>query len=78
MTTNHRMAQRTHNICPYTLKPLAKRGKVNEEHISPDAIGGGRTPFVGATDLGRRSRRGSRETRRTPDPVLIAPTSFSW
>lgn len=31
----------SHDRCPYTLKPLATLPKVNDEHIFPDAIGGG-------------------------------------
>ena len=31
----------TYNICPYSLKPLSELENVNDEHIFPDAIGGG-------------------------------------
>lgn len=30
----------THDVCPYTLKPLAHLDETNVEHIFPDAIGG--------------------------------------
>lgn len=31
----------THNLCPYTLKPLTELHDTSKEHIFPDAIGGG-------------------------------------
>jgi len=62
----------THEICPYTLKPLNELASINNEHIFPRAIGG-KLDYSFKTDEKANSDLGS----RLDAPLVNAPAIAS-
>lgn len=61
----------TYNKCPYSLKLLTELEKVNEEHIFPDALGGGRDFSITVSEK-LNSQLGTTLDSKLIDSPLIA------
>lgn len=61
----------THDICPYTLKPLTQLASVNDEHIFHDAIGG-TADYTVRVDAKTNSQLGTTVDSAFVDSPLLA------